>query len=128
MQFTEQTGPAIVTVTAYTPGELTVRTPDTPRHTLTGSAILVPERLVEGWPPQSLAALRAEHFAMALELRPQLLLLGSGAEFRFPPAEVLAPLAAAGVGFEVMDTGAACRTYNILANEGRLVAAALLIR
>jgi uncharacterized protein len=60
-------------------------------------------------------------------LCPELLILGTGRRQRFPRAELLAPLAEAGIGWEVMDTGAACRTYNILMSEGRNVAAALLM-
>jgi uncharacterized protein len=54
-------------------------------------------------------------------------LLGTGARLRFPPAALTAPLARAGIGLEVMDVQAACRTYNILAAEDRVVVAALLL-
>jgi uncharacterized protein len=53
--------------------------------------------------------------------------LGSGRQLRFPDPALLAPLSERGVGVEVMDTGAACRTYNILMAEGRTVAAVLLM-
>ena len=59
--------------------------------------------------------------------KPEVVLLGTGARLRFPPAAVLAPLTRAGIGVEVMDTAAACRTYNILAGDGRRVVAALLM-
>ena len=55
------------------------------------------------------------------------MLLGTGPVFRFPEAARLAPLYQAGIGVEVMDTPAACRTYNILMGEGRKVLAALLL-
>jgi uncharacterized protein len=60
-------------------------------------------------------------------LKPEVVVLGTGAAQRFPPPELARALAATGVGVEVMDTRAACRTYNILASEGRKVAAAVLI-
>jgi len=54
-------------------------------------------------------------------------LIGTGARFQFPEPALLAPLQKAGIGVEVMDTQAACRTYNILLGEGRSVAAALIL-
>jgi uncharacterized protein len=57
----------------------------------------------------------------------ELVLLGSGQRLRFPPAGHLQALIRRGIGLETMDTAAACRTYNILASEGRKVLAALLI-
>ena len=61
------------------------------------------------------------------EQPPEVLLLGTGATLRFPPPEIFADLYAANVGVEVMDSGAACRTFNILANDGRRVALAVLL-
>ena len=63
-----------------------------------------------------------------LELKPAIVLLGTGAAQRFPMPALARRLTTAQVGLEVMDTAAACRTYNILAAEGRRVAAALLMR
>lgn len=62
-----------------------------------------------------------------LELAPEVVIVGTGARQRFPAPQLLRPLIEAGIGFEVMDLAAACRTYNILASEGRAVAAALLL-
>jgi uncharacterized protein len=70
--------------------------------------------------------LRPEHFAPVLELDPELVLVGTGATQRFLPAQTTSPLLQAGVGFEVMDTAAACRTFNILLAEGRRVVGAFL--
>jgi uncharacterized protein len=61
-----------------------------------------------------------------LELGTEIILLGTGKRLRFPPGAADAPVRPAGIGLEVMDLQAACRTYNILAAEGRKVAAALL--
>ena len=68
-----------------------------------------------------------EHFARLAELRVEVVIFGSGERIRFPRPAWLAPLAAARIGIETMDTAAACRTYNILAQEGREVAVALLL-
>ena len=80
-----------------------------------------------GWVSGSLAAVTAEHLAPLATAKPEIVILGSGAAFRFPDPAVLAPLYRAGVGVEVMDTKAACRTYNILLGEGRRVVAALIV-
>ena len=68
-----------------------------------------------------------QHFAPLAELKVEVVIFGSGARIRFPKPAWLAPLAAARIGIETMDTPAACRTYNILAQEGRDVAVALLL-
>lgn len=71
--------------------------------------------------------LTAEHFERLAETLPELVIFGSGSLLRFPPPAFLRSLMAARIGLETMDTLAACRTYNILAGEGRNVVAALLI-
>lgn len=81
---------------------------------------------VAGWPVRDFGQLEAEHFDRLIDLRPQLVIFGSGARLRFPPPRLLAGLMAAGIGVESMDNAAACRTYNVLLAEGRQVVAALL--
>lgn len=71
--------------------------------------------------------LTAEHFAQLASLKPELVIFGSGSHLQFPPPTYLQSLMAHRIGLETMDTLAACRTYNILAAEGRHVIAALLI-
>jgi len=89
------------------------------------SLIVMPERQLD-WAPASFAELSEAHFAHIVELHPEVVLLGTGARQRFPHPQPTAPLARAGIGLEVMDVQAACRTYNILAAEDRVVVAALL--
>ena len=89
------------------------------------SIIVLPGRIVD-WPVASFAALAEEHFERIAELKPEVVLLGTGARLRFPHPRLAAPLARAGIGLEVMDLQAACRTYNILVAEERAVAAALV--
>ena len=91
------------------------------------SLVVAGDRLITDWPARSLEELKPDHFAAILELKPEIVLLGSGASFRFPEPALLAPLYKAGIGVEVMDTPAACRTYNILLGEGRSVIAALIL-
>lgn len=89
--------------------------------------ILTPEEVIPGWAPGGFDALAREDFAALLEKEPELVLLGTGARVRFPHPKLTADLARAHVGIDAMDTAAACRTFNILAAEGRRVVAALLI-
>ncbi len=79
------------------------------------------------WNCPRFEALTEGHFTQLLQTRPELVIFGSGAQLRFPPPALLRALMAQRIGVETMDTLAACRTYNILAGEGRRVTAALLI-
>ena len=79
------------------------------------------------WPCRSFAELTPEHFAQLAALDAEIVIFGSGLRNRFPPPAWLKPLIAKRIGLETMDTAAACRTYNVLASEGRHVVAALLL-
>ncbi len=89
--------------------------------------VLLPDEIVEGWAPAGQAALTERDYAALLAHRPEIVLLGTGARQQFPHPRLLQSLAAAHVGVEIMDTRAACRTFNILVAEDRRVAAALVI-
>jgi uncharacterized protein len=92
-----------------------------------GHSLLVPSKgEVRRWAPQRVEQLQAEHFEGALSLSPELVIFGSGPRLRFVPAALLRCLIERRIGVETMDTAAACRTYNVLASEGRSVLAALL--
>ncbi len=91
------------------------------------SLIVTPERLVTDWPPQTFGDLVEAHFAVIAELEPEIVLLGTGSRQRFPRPALVQSLLARGVGVDVMDLAAACRTYNVVMLEGRRVAAALLL-
>jgi uncharacterized protein len=88
--------------------------------------ILAPQRILEDWGPVRLEFLDAGHLQPLIDLQPEVIVLGTGRSQVFPDPAVYAGVLARGIGFEVMDTGAACRTYNILVSEGRRVVAALL--
>ena len=90
------------------------------------SIVVAPEHVLREWAPD-FSALTENHFEQLLILRPELVLLGTGTVFRFPLPILTRSLVDAGIGVEVMDTQAACRTYTVLASEGRRVVAALLI-
>jgi len=88
--------------------------------------ILLPESIITEWSTATIGTLNEADMQKLLALDTEIILLGTGKHLRFPPGALLRPFAPAGIGLEVMDMQAACRTYNILAAEGRKVAAALL--
>ena len=91
------------------------------------SSVVVPwQGDVKDWPVASFEALTEAHFKALAELKPELVIFGSGARIRFPKPALIRPLIDARIGIETMDTAAACRTYNVLLAEGRTVVAALL--
>jgi len=90
-----------------------------------GSMIVMPERM-QPWDVAGFDALKEADFQVFLELKLEILLLGTGPKQRFPHPRLTRALAQRRIGLEVMDLQAACRTYNILMAEERIVAAALL--
>ncbi len=93
----------------------------------TASILLSSRGLCLDWPCSRFEDLTPSHFAQLDALDAELVLFGSGARLRFPPPQWLQGLMQRHIGLETMDTAAACRTYNILASEGRHVVAALLV-
>jgi uncharacterized protein len=94
---------------------------------VTGSVIISSGGARIAWPAARFEELDAAHFAQLAEVDAEIVIFGSGSRIRFPKAAWLQPLIARRIGVETMDTPAACRTYNILAQEGRRVAVALLL-
>jgi uncharacterized protein len=111
----------VQTITGYGPGWVGVGTDKISHNVVIGSH---GERLA--W-AGSFEELGPEHFDMLAQLQVEVVIFGSGARIRFPQPAWVAALAARRIGVETMDTAAACRTYNILAQEGREVAVALLL-
>jgi len=91
------------------------------------SLIVMAERVLE-WDVSEFTKITPEALEGLKALGPEIILLGTGPAQRFPHPRLTAPLAAAGIGVEIMDLKAACRTYNILVAEERRVAAALLFK
>ena len=118
----ENTGRDTKVIRAYAPGRINVS--DT---LLTKSFIVAADRLMEDWPPQVFEDIRKEHLDAALALEPEILIIGTGKQQHFLAGELMAALGKGGMGVEVMDTAAACRTYNVLLSEDRKVVAALLM-
>jgi uncharacterized protein len=94
---------------------------------ITNSVILGSKGQRLDWQCSRFEDLTAAHFAQLAEFDAELVIFGSGHRIRFPQAAWLQPLMAKRMGLETMDTGAACRTYNILAGEGRRVIVALVL-
>jgi len=90
------------------------------------SVLITPRTFLPDFPVPSVESLHVAAIDTLLGLAPELVVLGTGARQRFPPAALLAPLLARGIGVEVMSTAAACRLYAVLAAEGRHVAALLM--
>jgi uncharacterized protein len=112
----------VQTISGYGPGWFSIE-----NDKFTSSLIISSSGLRTAWDCERFEALTAAHFAQLAELETELVIFGSGTRNRFPPPAWLAPLMARRIGLETMDTQAACRTYNILAHEGRKVVAALLL-
>lgn len=114
------------------PGTLTIRS-------VTAEGIRINDRLwsaaiaidsqqsIAEWPPKPVADLVVEDFAALLKDSPELIILGTGEKNLFPPRELTFAFARRGVGLEVMDTAAAARTFNVLAGDGRHLAAVLYV-
>jgi len=109
-------------IRGYGPGEVAVG-----RQRYTSSLLVTPDGVVPDWGPNRVAEITARHLLDILSYRPELLILGTGERQDFPSPRLFTDLMDARVGYEVMATPAACRTYNILLSEGRRVVAALLL-
>jgi uncharacterized protein len=93
----------------------------------TASFLLSPERAVEHWPVAASSELDDDHVQAILDLKPEVVLLGTGERQVFPAAAFMAALLRKGIGVEVMDNAAAARTYDLLAGESRRVVAAFIL-
>ena len=121
MRFTLENNTEMNVVRAYGPGEISVRD-----QVITRSLILTASELVADWAPQTIDAVTELDMRRVLTHDPEVIVLGTGESLVFPHKNIMTFVLQRGVGLEVMDTPAACRTYNVLVHEGRRVAAALL--
>lgn len=121
MQFTQDLSSGINVIRAYGAGELRVN-----ENIYRGAVILSASTVIAEPNIHNLEDLIAVDGSRILALEPELVLLGTGSRQIFPAASFGAQFLRAGIGFEVMDTGAACRTFNVLVAEHRQVAALLL--
>ncbi|MCG2583045.1 Mth938-like domain-containing protein [Massilia sp. TS11] len=110
------------TVTAYDADSVSINA-----VRFTHSLLVMPESAPVAWPVENFEALQSSHFDAIAALSPDVVILGTGARQRFVHPRLVAGLAARGVGVESMDAQAACRTYNLLMQEGRKVVLALIL-
>jgi uncharacterized protein len=122
MKLTDETLKGTLLVRSYSPEE--VRVGET---VLRHSFLISSTQLVADWKPQRVEDLTVEDIDAIVALEPEIVILGSGNQQKFPETRWLANLLSRGIGCEVMDTGAACRTYNVLVSEDRKVVGALMV-
>jgi uncharacterized protein len=110
------------TITSYRDGEIKIK------DTIIRSNLIVShDTLLPDWQPAAFDELTLSDFDPVLALEPEIILFGTGAQQRFPDIGLMTEILKRGTAFEVMETGAACRTYNVLVGEYRKVVAALLV-
>src|SRR5688572_14384561 len=114
MPLTLDDNPASYQIRSYKPGQIQIND-----ELIEKSLVISASQLITNWPPQSAQELKAEHLDLMLELKPAILLIGTGDKLIFPPLEVYGKLLNHGIGVEVMNTKSACRTFNVLTAEGR---------
>lgn len=122
MQFTRESAGEANAIVACTDVEVRLRD-----RVIRGSLIVTRDAVLDGWRPPAPEALSLADFEALLALEPEVVLLGTGGRQRLPSPELYAAFAARGIGLEVMDNRAACRTYNVLLGEFRAVAVALML-
>ena len=91
------------------------------------NCLIAPERVIIDWTARDVASLVNADLAPVFELQPEVVIIGTGMKQQFPAAAISAAFLARAIGFEVMDLGAACRTFNVLLSEDRRVVAALFV-
>ncbi len=123
MKFTLEAGTGAHQIRGYSEAEIRIG-----ERRVRGSCIVTADRLLTEWGAASFAEFGLEYLDTLLGLGPELVIVGTGMTQQFAPAALRDALAARGVGLEAMQLGAACRTFNVLVQEERRVAAALFLR
>ena len=121
MQFTRETSASYL-IRAFEPGRVCIG-----EHWFTSNVIVTADRILSDWTLATPGQVTLADLGPALELNPELLVVGTGTAPCAPDIDLMAEVALQGIGLEVMQTTAACRTYNVLVHEGRRVAAALVL-
>ena len=109
-------------IDGYSAGQVTIT-----NKVYQSSLLVSPEVIVPDWPPKLFSDLAISHIEQIMTLTPEIVILGTGKSLTFPSELLLQPITERSIGIEIMDTGAACRSYNFLLGEGRHVVAALLM-
>lgn len=122
MDFTEDMPTGSYIVRSYTANSITIND-----QIYQSSVYVSADKLIDNIPLSDASALSIDSIQFILDLRPELLLLGTGEQLIFPPAQLMAELAQKNIGFEAMNHSAACRTYAVLSAEQRQVGALFLL-
>ena len=122
MNFTLETGDGLSLIQQYGAGFVRIEARE-----YRSSIVVAPGIAIAEWPPQSLDDLLESHLEILIARNPEVVVLGTGRRQRFPATNLTARILQVRIGLEVMDTASACRTYNVLAAEGRNVCAALMM-
>ena len=123
MKFTLEGNPSRNVIRSYSAEAIVIG-----EHRITTSCLVTADALIANWPAATIEELQQNHLEAIFELRPELVLFGTGPQQKFVPAAIRAAFGKKGIGTESMDLGAACRTFNILVNEERRVAGLLFLR
>jgi uncharacterized protein len=121
MKLTLDANQAVTLVRSYSHGVLRVG-----EQVFPSSCILTPDRVIPDFRPTRIDTLEERDLETLFAMKPELVLLGTGDRQQFPAVQIRGAFVRAGVGLETMDVSAACRTFNVLVQEGRNVCAALL--
>jgi len=122
MQITEEKTSGLHVITGYGEGYISIS-----EKTYHQSLIISPGELITDWDMSNPADLSYDSLAAIESWKPEIILLGTGPQQVFPESDIMFRFLQQGIGCEIMDSAAACRTYNILVSESRNVVAALLM-
>lgn len=122
MKFSEDFNAGSQVINRYDDTSITIN-----EKTFNHSLIVSNFELIENWPVDDIKKLSSQSLQTILELQPEVIIIGTGKQILFPPPESYSSVINQGIGIEFMDTGAACRTYNVLLSEDRKVAAGIIL-
>ena len=122
MKFTQHTPPGLHLIRRYGADGVTIGEEEIRRSCIVGATTLIRD-----WPPRDVASLELTHLAPLFDFKPEVVVLSTGTRQQFPSAALRAEFATRKIGIEVMEVGAACRTFNVLVAEERRVLAAILL-
>jgi uncharacterized protein len=123
MKLTDEKIPGLNLVTAYSATEVRIA-----EKVVNRSCIVTADRLLTDFRPQTLAELTLADLEPVFALDPEIVVIGTGPRQHFPDTSLMGAVLSRGIGCEAMDTGAACRTFNVLVSEDRRAAAVLFLK
>ncbi len=122
MKFNEESSTNSHIIQSYNDSEIIID-----GKVFSSSFIISKNTLIESWPVADISQLESDHLKAILDMRPEVILIGTGQKLVFPSPQSYVSVINQGMGIEFMDSGAACRTYNVLVSEGRNVVTAIIL-